>query len=154
MQNKEIWDKLKTPPQDALRTIKAGRLKGMSDISPQWRYEIMTDVFGPCGIGWSVNIERLWTEQGFGGQVLVFAHVSVTYKNGDEWSQPVHGVGGSFLVKLEKKGPYASDECYKMAITDATGTALKMIGVAADVYAGKCNDSKNSMNDNQEQGVW
>ena len=163
MANKDIWDKLKTPPPSALRPIKAGRLKGKSDISPQWRYEIMTDVFGPCGIGWNFSIERVWTEPGSQGQVFAFAEVHVAYKDGGKWSTPIPGVGGSMLIANEKKGPYSCDDAFKMAVTDAIGTALKVLGVAADVFAGKCDDSKNTTqpdeqnqqsNNNQEQGAW
>ena len=153
MNNKEIWDKLKTPPPEALKKIKGGRLSGMSDISPQWRYEIMTEVFGPCGVGWNFQIERMWTEKGSEDQVFAFAEIHLAYKNGETWSTPVPGVGGSMLVAKEKAGLHSSDEAFKMAITDAIGTAMKMIGVAADVYAGKCDDRKNSkqpQNDNQQ----
>ena len=41
------WNQLATPPPSSLKTIKAGRLKGMTDINPQWRLEAMTRVFGP-----------------------------------------------------------------------------------------------------------
>lgn len=37
-------------------------------------------------------------------------------------------------VANEKNGPYTSDECYKMALTDAISVACKALGVAADVY--------------------
>lgn len=46
------------------------------------------------------------------------------------------------LVAQESSGLHANDEGYKMAITDALGTAVKMLGVAADVYAGKWDGSK------------
>jgi len=155
MENKAIWDKLKTPPPSALKKIAAGRLKGMSDISPQWRYEIMTEVFGPCGLGWKFTVEKLWAVDGSEGQVFAFALVMVQYKEGDAWSEPVQGVGGSMLVAKERAGLHSSDEGFKMATTDAIGTALKMIGVAADVYAGKCDTkySEPPQNDSQSQCV-
>jgi len=133
------WDKLKRPPTSALKEIKGGRLSGYSDISPQWRYQVMDEVFGQCGVGWKFEIVRLWIEQGTEGQVFTFAHIHVFTKNGDTWSDPIPGVGGSFLIEKESKGLFNSDEGFKMAITDAIGTALKMIGVAADIYAGLFN---------------
>lgn len=142
MQGLELWDKLKTPPSEALKEITGGRNKGMSDISPQWRYKIMTEIFGSCGVGWDFGVEKLWTETGTQGQVFAFALVHVRYMENNEWSNPVQGVGGSMLIANERNGPYCDDDAFKKAITDATGTALKMIGVAADVYEGLC-DSKN-----------
>ena len=56
-----------------------------------------------------------------------------------EWSDAIQGTGGSSEVSMESKGAYVSDECYKMALTDALSVAMKALGVAADVYfeAGK-----------------
>ncbi len=48
----KYWDKLRQPPKEALKKITGGRLKGMTDISPIWRIKAVTEVFGPCGIGW------------------------------------------------------------------------------------------------------
>jgi hypothetical protein len=45
------------------------------------------------------------------------------------------------FVANEKNGAYVSDECFKMAITDAIGTAAKMIGLASDVYMGLKSDN-------------
>lgn len=142
------WNNLRTPPKWALKTIQAGRLRGMSDINPQWRYEVMTKQFGPCGIGWKYTIDRLWTEQGSKEQVMAFAQISLYIMKNNEldidsenytsqiWSDPIPAVGGSMAIADEKNGLHTSDECYKMAITDALGTAMKMIGVAADIYQG------------------
>lgn len=142
MENKDIWDAIKQPPKNALKQIQGGRLKGKSDISPQWRYEAMTEQFGVCGIGWIYTIDRLWNEPASDGQIFVFAQVSVFYKLKDEWSKPIPGLGGSMLISKEKEGLYSSDEGYKMAVTDALGTAMKMLGMAADVYAGRWDGSK------------
>ena len=147
--NMEYWDKLKRPPASALKTIKAGRLAGMTDCKPQWRYEAMTSLFGACGEGWKYTIDKLWREDGSGGQVMAFAQVSVYFllDEGGEWSEPIPGIGGSMLVALEKEGKpderlHTSDEGYKMAVTDALSVALKLLGVAADIYMGSWDGSK------------
>lgn len=144
MDNMEIWSKVKRVPPESLKAIQAGRLKGKSDINPQWRYQIMTEVFGPIGTGWKFTIDKLWTESAPAGQVFVFAQVSVyiAINDGGGWSDAIPGVGGSMLVAQESSGLHANDEGYKMAVTDALGTAVKMLGVAADVYAGKWDGSK------------
>ena len=58
--NLEIWSQVSRPPKEALRQIKGGRLAGKTDISPQWRYRIMTEQFGPIGIGWTYSIKDRW----------------------------------------------------------------------------------------------
>lgn len=137
-----IYESLSRPPKDALKEIRGGKLKGMTDINPQWRYKVMTEKFGLIGVGWKYEVQKLWTEQGAGGEVLAFAQVAVFVKDGENWSDPIEGIGGSKLVAFEKGAPVSNDEGYKMAVTDAFSTALKMLGVAADIYAGRWDGSK------------
>ncbi len=141
-ENMKIWDAVKQPPPNALKMIQGGRLKGMTDINPQWRYRVMTEQFGMCGLGWKYEIDRLWTELATDDQVFAFAQISVFTKVGDTWSDPIPGVGGSMLVAKEREGLHTSDEAYKMAITDALSVALKMLGVGANIYEHLPTDTK------------
>ncbi len=142
MDNLELYNKLSRPPAEALKTIAAGRLKGKSDINPQWRYKAMTEAFGPCGSGWRYTIDRQWTEKGAGDEVMAFVNVSVYVRTAEGWSEAIPGTGGSMLVAKEKNGPYNSDEAFKMATTDALSVALKFLGVAAAIYAGEWDGTK------------
>lgn len=137
----EIWNKLKQPPKSALKQIGGGRLKGMTDVNPQWRYQAMTENFGPCGQNWKYEIVKLWLEPATDNQVCAFALINLYIKNG-EWSEPIPGIGGSMMVAKESSGLHVSDEAYKMAVTDALSVAMKMIGMAADIYAGLWDGSK------------
>ncbi|MBW2632449.1 MAG: hypothetical protein JRC90_11980 [Deltaproteobacteria bacterium] len=136
MNNTAIYQRLARPPEAALRTIGAGRLKGKTDINPQWRYFAMTNEFGVIGIGWKFTIDKMWTEQGTDGQAFAFVNVSVFIKVDGEWSDAIQGTGGSQLIVKERNGMHSNDEAYKMATTDALSTALKIIGIAGDVYSG------------------
>lgn len=139
-ENMKLWNNLRAVPGLAKKTIQAGRLKGMTDIKPQWRLQLMTEEFGAIGIGWYYEIVRTWTEQA-GDEVSAYVEIKLYFKNNEEWSAPVSGIGGSMLLASEKKGMHHSDESYKMATTDALSVAMKQIGVAADVYMG-LSDSK------------
>lgn len=138
----EIFNKLSMPPQSALKQITGGRLKGFTDINPQWRYKAMTDQFGLCGIGWRYEITKQWSEESGTGESMAFVNVLLYVKVNEIWSEAIPGTGGSMLVAKESKGPYASDEAYKMATTDALGVAMKMIGVASAIYEGRWDGSK------------
>ena len=46
MENLEIYNKVKSVPEHAQSKIFGGRLKGMTDIKPQWRIQKMTEIFG------------------------------------------------------------------------------------------------------------
>ena len=141
-ENLKIWNAVKQPPATALRQIQAGRLKNKTDINPQWRYHAMTEQFGMCGFGWKYEVVKTWAEPGPDNQVFAFAQVNLYVKVGDQWSEAIPGLGGHMLAVKETSGLHANDEGYKMAITDALGTAMKMLGVAADVYAGRWDGSK------------
>ena len=133
-ENMTLYNAVRTPPPEALKEIKAGRLAGKSDINPMWRIKALTEQFGLCGVGWKYTIEKLWTEQGANGEIAAFALINLYHRIGEGWSEPIPGIGGNSFVAKEKSGMYTSDECYKMALTDALSVACKALGVAADVY--------------------
>lgn len=133
----ELYKKLATPEADAIKQITAGRLRGKSDINPQWRYEVMTENFGLCGIGWKFEVVNREFVSASDNQIAVFVDINLYVKVDGEWTEPIPGNGGDIFVAKESKGLYTSDDAVKMATTDALGTAMKMIGVAADIYRGK-----------------
>lgn len=133
MENMELYNKLRVVPDTAKRTIGAGRLKGKTDINPMWRIRALTETFGPCGIGWRYEITREWLEHGAGDEVSAFVDINLYVKT-DAWSVAIPGTGGSAFVASESNGLHTSDECYKMALTDAISVACKALGVGADVY--------------------
>lgn len=134
MENLKLYEAVRTPPKEALKSISAGRLKGMTDINPMWRIQMLTEQFGPCGIGWKYSIVREWTEAATTGEIAAFMDILLFYKWNGEWSEGVPGTGGSSFVANEKAGLHMSDECYKMALTDAISVAAKALGFAADIY--------------------
>lgn len=136
MDNLGIYNALRKPPKEALSPIREGRMKGMSNIEPMWRIKALTEQFGPCGIGWKYEITRQWLDQGADGCIKAFCNILFYFKYNDQWSEGIPGTGGSSFVAKERNGLYTSDECYKMALTDAISVACKALGMAADVYWG------------------
>lgn len=131
--NLKIYNAVKKVPKEAQRPITGGRLKGKTEINPMWRVKALTEQFGPCGIGWYYEVARQWLEPS-GSEVAAFVNIQLYIKVGDEWSKPISGVGGAMFVEQQKGGAYVSDECYKMATTDAISVACKQLGIGADVY--------------------
>lgn len=134
MNNLDLYNKVRSVPQEAIKPINGGRLKGKSDINPMWRIKTLTEQFGTCGFGWKYTITRQWTEAGTGGEVSAFVNIDLYIKMDGQWSEAIPGTGGSSFVVQEKNGMYTDDECYKKALTDAISVACKAIGIAADVY--------------------
>ena len=140
MNNVELWDKLGvTDPKHTKAFNRAGGFKGTA-IKPQWVLRRLTEVFGPCGLGWGIN-EPSFQVVPAGGDVMVYCTVSAWYKQ-DGCDATVWGVGGDKVVTQRSGGAFADDEAFKKAFTDAIMNAFKFIGVGADVHMGLFDDSK------------
>ena len=127
MENMELYNAVREAPQSAVKKITGGSYgaAGLSDINPQWRIEVMTRMFGPVGLGWT------WEPvETFERENVLYAHVIVKYIDGEtgEWSQPIHGYGGT------KFGGRDDSDIYKSTVTDAVSNALRFLGVGADVW--------------------
>ena len=149
MDNLTIYNNVRAVPKEALKEIQAGRLKGKSDINPMWRIKTLTEQFGVCGIGWKYIIKEKQLETGPDGEMSAFVDIDLFIKVDGEWSAAIPGTGGSSFVANETKGLYQSDECFKMALTDALSVACKALGIGADVYWDK--DSTKYSKPDQEQ---
>jgi len=143
-ENLKLYEQFRAVPDNAKKPISAGRLKGMTDISPMWRIKSLTEEFGACGFGWKYTLDKQWVEVGADGAVMAFCNISLYIKQDGVWSDGIPGTGGASLVAKESKGLYSDDEAFKKALTDALSVACKALGMGADVYWDK--DSKYSDN--------
>lgn len=137
MDNLEIYNKVRAVPDNAKKTIQAGRLKGKTDINPMWRIKKLTEIFGPCGVGWKYEVVKKEILPGANDEIAAFVDINLYVYVDGKWSEAIPGTGGSSFVSKEKSGLYMSDECFKMALTDAISVSCKALGVGADVYWGE-----------------
>ena len=129
------------PPKDALKSFtRAGGFSG-TDINSMWRIKMLTELFGPCGIGWwTEEVEKTLVEYTSPkGQLLCKCFMTIDLYYIDpgtgKASRPIRGYGGNDWIKLNKNGERVSnDEMYAMAETDAIGKACKKLGIGAKVY--------------------
>lgn len=128
MENLAFYNAGRSVPPEAQKAFNNGKFSG-TDINPMWRIKKLTELFGPCGIGWYVgNVKERCEEHG--EVTMAIVNLTLFVKVNGEWSQPIYGTGGNILLR---KGA-ASDEGYKMAYTDALSVACKALGIGADVY--------------------
>lgn len=137
--NLELYEKVRSVPAEAKKTISGGKLNNMTDINPMWRIKTLTEQFGAAGFGWVANIKNTWLDTGADGEVIVNVTVGLKVKVGGEWSEEIIGIGGSKIIQKEKGALVSNDEGYKMAYTDAISVACKALGFGADVYWDKDN---------------
>lgn len=134
--NLELYNAWRAVPKDAQKTINGGNLNGKTDINPMWRIKVLTERFGPVGIGWYTRITEHWQdEKTIDGKTEVVAWVrcELYIKFNGEWSAPIEGIGGSKYAG-KGRGSELNDEAFKMAETDAISVACKKLGIGADIY--------------------
>lgn len=133
--NLDLWNSLRRTDPRATKPFDRGTFKG-TQIDPYFRYQLMTEVFGPCGKGWGYELTDPIIADG-----LVFIGAKVWYIDQETreklWSSMQYG--GDALTKGKGR---VNDEAMKMAVTDAVGKALSLLGLGADVYMGQFDDSK------------
>lgn len=131
--NLKIYNAGRAVPKEAQKEFNNGRFSG-TDINPMWRIKKLTELFGPAGIGWyyDVTSERAET---VGDTVMAIVDLKLYIRDEvtGEWSKPIYGTGGNVLLAKGR----ASDEGYKMALTDALSVACKALGIGADIYFAK-----------------
>ena len=128
----KIYNAVREVPAEAQKSFNNGSFSG-TDINPMWRIKTLTEQFGPAGIGWYYEVlsERCEEHHDI---TMAIVDLNLYIKVDGDWSKPIYGTGGNKLVQPTKNGPKASDEGYKMALTDALSVACKALGIGADVY--------------------
>lgn len=121
-----------TVPAEAQKQFNNGRFKG-TDINRMWRIKTLTEMFGPCGIGWTFEIVDIQEyKHDSSDNIVLFGKGILKYRDPKtgEWSEPIIGYGGNFKFSYGK----VNDEAYKMLETDCFGTACSKLGIGASVY--------------------
>lgn len=133
MDNLYIYNAAREVPPEAQKQFNNGRFSG-TDINPMWRIKKLTELFGPCGIGWYYEVLSERSERLTDDTLIAVVDLNLYIKHDGEWSKPIFGTGGNQLVNKTNKGVSTSDEGYKMALTDALSVACKALGIGANVY--------------------
>lgn len=141
MANLDLWNSVfKTPPAET-KAITGKPYKGTSP-KPYYLVQRATETFGPCGIGWGVEIVSERIEEGAPGDKVHIAHVRVWYVY-DGNRGVVEHVGQTMFSGARSTGkPYTDEDAPKKSVTDAMVKALSLIGFAGDIFIGRYDDSK------------
>ena len=134
MTNMEIYNSGRQVPPEAQKSFNNGKFAG-TDINPMWRIKKMTELFGPCGIGWYYEVLSERCEEHGENDTIAIVDLNLYIRVNGEWSKPIYGTGGNVIKRLNKYSKVdVSDEGYKMALTDALSVACKALGIGADIY--------------------
>lgn len=124
--NLDLYNQLSAVPEWAQDIIEGGALRGLTSINPIWRIEALTLMFGPCGVGWRVEIADQKTDV-YNSGIMITIRLNLYYKQDEEWSEAVTGYGSFFMAKPD-------DQAYKKAFTEALGQCTKLLGLGAEIY--------------------
>lgn len=144
MDNMRYYNAGRSVPEEAQKSFNNGKFSG-TDINPMWRIKLLTELFGPAGIGWYYEVLSERAEE-HGDVTIAIVDLNLYIKDGGEWSKPIYGTGGNVLLR---KGS-TSDEGYKMALTDALSVACKALGIGADIYFSKDKTKYTAAQERQE----
>ena len=130
--NMKIWETLSKTNPEYTKQAPSSYGKRITTIDPMYQIQMMTDLFGPVGLGWKYKVDYKYIDG------LVFAEVTIKYFT-NEW----HEYGPVCSVQnLSKSNSKLDDEAPKKAMTDAMTKAFSHLGMSADVFLGKFDDSK------------
>ncbi len=140
MQNMAVWNSVCVTDPSAVKPITGKQYKGNSP-KPYWIIQRATETFGPCGIGWGVEIVSERFER-FGDEALHVAQVRVWFV--------LDGVRGHIEQMGQTKAAYTSaagkhivdEDAPKKSVTDGMVKCLSMLGFAGDIFSGQWDDSK------------
>lgn len=160
-ENLALWNQLgKTDPDQTKAFQRGGGFKGTA-VKPIYTEQKMTEVFGPCGIGWGFTEPQFQVVPGDNKEVLVYCWLSLWILRDGKKSELIPGVGGDKVVshvkaneKYQRPERWENDdEAFKKAFTDAIGNAMKHLGMSADVHMGLFDDSKYVATRRQEEAA-
>ena len=140
MTNMTLWNDVCVTDPQAVKPITGKQYKGNSP-KPYWLIKRATETFGPCGIGWGVQIldERF---ERFGDESLHVAKVRVWYEQ-DAKRGEIEQMGQTKAAYTSAAGKFIVDEdAPKKSVTDGMVKCLSMLGFAGDIFSGQWDDSK------------
>jgi hypothetical protein len=163
--NLRIWDKVKQPDTRYVKDFqRKGGFSGKA-INGTYNHLQATQVFGPMGLGWGVDVldERyvegapilakddkgklLLDSQGFpvvlGHEKVHVVYIRLWYLDPETGQRgEVYNFGQTYFVEDTARGPKTDEEAPKKSLTDAVSKALSNLGFNAEIHLGLWDDNK------------
>jgi hypothetical protein len=141
MNNMQLWESVCVTDPSAVKPITGKQYKGNSP-KPYWVIEQATKKFGPCGIGWGIEVVSERFERFSDTESLHIALVRVWYEL-DGKRGIIEQMGQTRSSYVTSTGKFIVDEdAPKKSVTDGMVKCLSMLGFAGDIFSGQWDDSK------------
>jgi hypothetical protein len=141
MDNMNLWDKVKVTDPAAVKRITGKPYQGHSP-KPYWLIQRATEVFGPCGLGWGIEVKSEGFHRMTDTDVMHTAVVVLWYIQ-DGKRGVIEHMGQTKACYAKSGGGMMLDEdAGKKSVTDGMVKCLSMLGFAGDIFSGQWDDSK------------
>lgn len=141
MENMKLWRSVCVTDPSAVKPITGKQYRGNSP-KPYWVIQRATETFGPCGIGWGIEVISERFERFGESESLHIAQVQVWYML-DGKRGVIEQMGQTRSSYTSKDGKFIVDEdAPKKSVTDGMIKCLSMLGFAGDIFSGQWDDSK------------
>lgn len=136
--NLSIWNKHADIDPKYTKPITGKPYKGTSP-NPHYIIRCMTEMFGPVGVGfgWEVVAEGF---QPLGDEVLHWCRIRFWHT--DPQSPGFSAYGQTKALMKTKSGLMLDEDAPKKSLTDAITKAAGQVGVAANIFLGRWDDSR------------
>ncbi len=149
--NLSIWSSVQeTNPGNTKSFSRSGGFSGTA-VNPTYLAKRATELFGPIGTGWGLNVlDEKYVDganhvnaQGavVGHDVIHILRVELWYIQGDK-KGAFQQYGQTTFVGKNKYGAFTDEEAPKKSMTDAMTKCLSLLGFSADIHLGLYDDVK------------
>jgi len=139
-ENMSLWNQVCVTDPAQVKQITGKPYKGHSP-KPYWLIQRATEVFGPCGEGWGVEVKSESFHRMTETDVMHSAVVIVWYMRGGKRCA-IEQMGQTKACYAKSGGGMMLDEdAGKKSVTDGMVKCLSMIGFAGDIFSGRWDDS-------------
>lgn len=142
-----LWNQVeKTDPRYTKPFNRSGGFRGTA-VNSTYLARRATEVFGPMGIGWGVDIldeeilEGAPLDAQGNHEKIHKVRVKLWYVFNGERGE-VKQFGQTTFVGRNKNGFFTDEEAPKKSLTDAMGKCLSLLGFSADIHLGLYDDNK------------
>jgi len=148
--NKELWNAVAVTNPNFVKSFTRGGGFSGTAINATYQAQKATETFGPCGIGWGIDILEERYQNGapltldgtvVGHEVIHVLRAKLWYLYQGKRGEVIH-FGQTPFVGRNKYGFFTDEEAPKKSMTDAMSKCLSLIGFSADVHLGLYDDNK------------
>ncbi|MDP1904810.1 MAG: hypothetical protein Q8M09_11280 [Pseudomonadota bacterium] len=148
--NKNLWNSVAVTNPNFVKSFTRGGGFSGTAINATYQAQKATETFGPCGIGWGIDILEERYQDGapliqdgtvVGKEVIHVLRVKLWYVYQGKRGEVIH-FGQTPFVGSNKNGFFTDEEAPKKSMTDAMSKCLSLIGFSADVHLGLYDDNK------------